>query len=682
MMRLLDGNQSLTIDASAVGYSSGQHALSVTDYETLTLSLSTSELSEDSGSMTVVVSRSNSDWAQPLTVSMASSDLSELQLPTTVVIPAGQASLSIAATVLDDALLDGSQTVVVTASASGYESSSQTLQVRDAEALSLTVDTTSLSEAGGVVNVVLARSNLDNSLPLTVTLTNSDTTEISVPLTVTIPANQAGVSMQWTAVDDSLLDGLQNVTVTALAPGYVLARQVLTILDAETLSLYVSQSVIREAGSLVSAVITRSNSDSGNALIVTLASSDTSEATVPATVTIPAGQVSAAFTISAVDDVLLDGTRPVDITATAVGYLPGTVRIEVADVEFLMLEIDMPVVTENGASATATVSRSNSDTDQPLVISVSTSDDTQLTLPPSVTIPAGLQSTNFAIQATNDGLLDGLQVVLVEVRALGYELDVATLSVADNEALMFSVDIASISERDGRAIGTVARANTNNQQPLTVQLFNSNSSQANVPASVVIPAGAASTTFAITSVNDAVVDGTQSIRIDAIAAGYVSAFSIIEVTDDDRLYPWNNPRNPLDVNDSGLVTALDALLVINALNTRFQLPPTLPDPFDPVQYLDVDANGVVTPLDALLVINDLNRPRNGEGEVGMESEVPSTNSVAVSAHLPPGIDGWLANSTSGRIASSAGASSGRASHRPSRAPLQPQGASRGWHHAP
>ncbi len=47
---------------------------------------------------------------------------------------------------------------------------------------------------------------------------------------------------------------------------------------------------------------------------------------------------------------------------------------------------------------------------------------------------------------------------------------------------------------------------------------------------------------------------------------------------------WNNPRNPLDVNDNGVVTALDALLVINALNTRFQLPPTLPDPFDPVQY--------------------------------------------------------------------------------------------------
>ncbi len=77
----------------------------------------------------------------------------------------------------------------------------------------------------------------------------------------------------------------------------------------------------------------------------------------------------------------------------------------------------------------------------------------------------------------------------------------------------------------------------------------------------------------------------------------------------------------MDVNDNGFVTALDALLVINALNLRFVLTPTLPDPFIPVQYLDVNADAVVSPIDALLVINELNRQVAGEGETNSQDTI-------------------------------------------------------------
>ena len=52
------------------------------------------------------------------------------------------------------------------------------------------------------------------------------------------------------------------------------------------------------------------------ALVVNLSSSDTTEATVPATVTIAAGQASATFTVAAVDDALRDGFQNVTITAS------------------------------------------------------------------------------------------------------------------------------------------------------------------------------------------------------------------------------------------------------------------------------------------------------------------------------------------------------------------------------
>ncbi len=81
---------------------------------------------------------------------------------------------------------------------------------------------------------------------------------------------------------------------------------------------------------------------------------------------------------------------------------------------------------------------------------------------------------------------------------------------------------------------------------------------------------------------------------------------------------YQNPNNRLDVNADGLISPIDALLVINALNTGGPRP--LPDDlFVPPPFLDVSGNRQLEALDALLVINFLNRNGNGsnaEGESG------------------------------------------------------------------
>jgi uncharacterized repeat protein (TIGR01451 family) len=68
-------------------------------------------------------------------------------------------------------------------------------------------------------------------------------------------------------------------------------------------------------------------------LVVSLASSDTTEATVPSSVTIPAGQTNVAFDVTIVDDTLLDGTQTATITATAPGFAIGKATIAVLDNE-------------------------------------------------------------------------------------------------------------------------------------------------------------------------------------------------------------------------------------------------------------------------------------------------------------------------------------------------------------
>ena len=77
---------------------------------------------------------------------------------------------------------------------------------------------------------------------------------------------------------------------------------------------------------------------------------------------------------------------------------------------------------------------------------------------------------------------------------------------------------------------------------------------------------------------------------------------------------WHNPTEPLDVNDDGVVSPLDALLVINKLNAEGA--GALDAPVGAVDwFVDVNADGRLSPIDALLIINRLNAEA-AEGESG------------------------------------------------------------------
>ncbi len=84
--------------------------------------------------------------------------------------------------------------------------------------VSVRVQPGAVSEAAGA-NAALAivTRTGDISQPLVVTLNSNDTTEATVPATVTIPAFQYEVSVPIAAVDDLIVDGTQNVTISANA---------------------------------------------------------------------------------------------------------------------------------------------------------------------------------------------------------------------------------------------------------------------------------------------------------------------------------------------------------------------------------------------------------------------------------------------------------------------------------
>ncbi|MCO6459754.1 MAG: hypothetical protein J5I93_31060, partial [Pirellulaceae bacterium] len=78
--------------------------------------------------------------------------------------------------------------------------------------------------------------------------------------------------------------------------------------------------------------------------------------------------------------------------------------------------------------------------------------------------------------------------------------------------------------------------------------------------------------------------------------------------------PWQNPRNRLDVNDNNVVSAGDALSVVNYINANpnNSLPPSPPQ--TPPPYFDVNGDSLITGGDVLAVVNFLNGVGAGEGE--------------------------------------------------------------------
>ncbi len=99
----------------------------------------------------------------------------------------------------------------------------------DSVALSLNINAARISENGGSTTATIQRNNLNISTPLTVVVTSSDTTEATVPASVTIPRTKVRFTFTITAVDDSLLDGNQTVTINVSAVGYAAASKPLIL---------------------------------------------------------------------------------------------------------------------------------------------------------------------------------------------------------------------------------------------------------------------------------------------------------------------------------------------------------------------------------------------------------------------------------------------------------------------
>ncbi len=339
-----------------------------------------------------------------------------------------------------------------------------------------------------------------------------------------------------------VVDSLVSTRITDSTTGAISRGQTLSAGVNSTISLAIAVDVISETAgtNATTATITRTGS-TASALTVTLASSDTSRVTVPATVTIPVGSATATFNLSLLDNTTTAGTKVVTLTASATGLANTTDTIRVTDNETaaLTLTTTTSTIAESAGTGavTYTVFRNTEDNTAALTVNLASSLTGRLTVPATVTIPAGASSVTFTGSPVDTALVDGSANVTVTASATGFSNGTSSITVTDNDTatLSLSASPSSVAENSGSGAVTltVSRNTSDNSQAVTVTLTSSDTARLTVPATVEIPAGSASATVTASIVDNSVVESNQNITVTAALSGFASGTATVGITEND-----------------------------------------------------------------------------------------------------------------------------------------------------
>lgn len=197
-----------------------------------------------------------------------------------------------------------------------------------------------------------------------------------------------------------------------------------------------------------------------------------------------------------------------------------------------IIALELPALLNEGASATA-ILRLPSAFPTNVVIQLESSWPTRLPVPAALTVPAGTLQISFPIAVADDTRLQGLQAVMVRVRAPGFAVTEGTLTVEDDETALLTL-VAPAQVREGQPDDMmIVQVNTAPEARVYVELTQAPSGQLSLPAGVWIPAGQTQATVPVRAINDAFIDGDVSVQVTARSGNWSEGSAVIVATDNE-----------------------------------------------------------------------------------------------------------------------------------------------------
>ena len=577
-------SQTVTLTASAAGYYDGADSLEIADDDpppTVTLSISPASITEAGGTATITATLSAlSDFA--ITVELgysgaATGGVDYVASGTQIVIPAGSTDGTVTVSAQQDALDESNESVVVeiTGVTNGTESGTQQVSttIIDDDLLptvTLSADQVVIAENGGTTTVT-ATLNVVSGRSITVNLGYSGTaTGSGVDYTasgtqIVIPAGSTSGTVTVTAAQDALDESNESVVVeiTGVVNGSESGTQQLTttIIDDDPLpavTLSIDETTIAESGGTATVTATL-DATSGRSVTVNLGYSGATASGVDYTasgtqIVIPAGSTTGTVTVTAASDALDEDyeTVVVDITGVENGTESDVQQVSATIIDddplpAVTLSIDSPTIAEAAGMATVTATL-NVRSGRSVVVNLAYSGTaTQGGIDytasgAQIVIPAGSTSGTVTITAAPDALDEADETVVVDISSVGNAFEsgvqqVSTTIVDDDPVptVTLSIDQTKIAESGGIATVT-ATLDAVSGRSVTVSLGYSGAALGggvDYTASgtqIVIPAGSASGSVTLSTVQDELIEGNEAIVVDITGVSNGSESGTQQVT--------------------------------------------------------------------------------------------------------------------------------------------------------
>ena len=642
---LVEGDETVSVAGSAAGLAVNGTAFALADDDAapeIALSIGPSSVAEGAGdaAMTVTAAFSNaSTYAQATTVAVTVGDAADSAaagadyVPVAgfeVTIPAGETSADATFTLgaVDDTLVEGDETVSVAGSAAGLAVNGTAFALADDDAapeIALSIEPSSLAEGAGdtAMTVTATFSNASTYARGTaVAVTVGDAADSAaagadyVPVAgfeVTIPAGETRADATFTLspVDDTLVEGDETITVSGTNTDLKVSPDHVTLTDDDAVpmvALSIGPSSVAEGAGDTAMTVTAAFSNastyaSGTTVAVTVGDAEDSAASgadyVPVAdfeVTIPAGETSgnATFTLTPVDDTLVEGDETVSVAGSAAGLAVHGTAFALADDDAapeIALSIGPSSLAEGAGDTAMTVTAtfSNASTyarGTTVAVTVGDAADSAASgadyVPVAgfeVTIPAGetRADATFTLSPVDDTLVEGDETITVWGTNADLTVSPGQVTLADDDAvpaIALSIGPSSVAEGAGDTAMTVTAAFSNASTyasgtavAVTVgdgaDAAMSGTDYASVADfEVAIPAGETSgnATFTLTPVDDTLVEGDETITVAGSAAGLAVNTTAFALADDDAA-----PEIALSIEPSRVAEdAGDAAMTVTA----------------------------------------------------------------------------------------------------------------------
>ncbi len=417
-----------------------------------------------------------------------------LSVPVSVTVPAGSTSATF--TVTAGTIPYNSNDISDVTATLDYASASQYVEVDGPQSAALVGFTINPSTVNGGSSTT-GQVTLSEPAPTDEVIgLSSNDPSTTVPANVTVPQGQTSASFTITTTDVS---AQTTVYINASDPQGDETFATLTVnpvpANLNGLTITPTSVVGGQQNSTITVNVSAPAPLGGEQISVS--SSDPSIA-VPSSVTVPAGQQSVTFTATS-SAVTTSTTVEIPIQDAQGNSVVGFIKV-VPVPAVSGFTLNPTTVVGGQQNSTATVMLSNANPSSDTTIAISDNDTTQdVTVPPSVTIPAGQTSATFTVGTS---VVNSQDLVTIAATLGGNSTD-AQLTVnpvaappASTPANLRALTLAASSQQ-GPATLTGNRVYVHGNAPANevVTLTSSDPSAVSVPASVTINSGTSSRTF-------------------------------------------------------------------------------------------------------------------------------------------------------------------------------------------